>query len=128
VDKISKLKENIDELKVENPLRRIEEKLKNKNLQFSLKQVTVKTVTKIIKAMSKKKSKGNDGISQECLLLGTEVLAGPLTKIINTSIKHGHFPDQWKETIVVPILMKGNPKELKNLRPVSCLPAASKVL
>ena len=128
VDKISKLKENIDHSIVENPLRRIEEKLKNKNLQFSLKQVSVKTVTKVMKAMSKKKSKGNDGISQECLLLGTEVLAGPLTKIINTSIETGHFPDQWKEAIVVPILKKGNPKELKNYRPVSCLPAASKVL
>ena len=128
VDKISKLKENIDQSKVKNPLRKIEEKLENKNFQFSLKPVTVKTVTKIMKAMSKKKSKGNDGITQECLLLGTEVLAGPLTKIINTSIESGHFPDQWKEAIVVPILKKGNPKELKNFWPVICLPAASKVL
>ena len=53
-------------------------------MKFSIRQVTVKEVRKIMKNMSKKKSKGNDGISQECLLLGLDVLAAPLTKIINT--------------------------------------------
>ena len=33
-----------------------------------------------------------------------------------------------KEAVVVPILKKGDPKELKNYRPVSCSTAASKVL
>ena len=78
--------------------------------------------------MSKKKSKGNDGVSQECLLLGVEVLAVPLTQIINNSITMGIFPADWKEAIVVPILKKGDPKDPKNYRPVSCLTAASKVL
>ena len=32
-------------------------------------------VEKIMKKMAKKKSKGKDGISQECLLLGQEALA-----------------------------------------------------
>ena len=54
-------------------------KVKNKNLRFGLKPVTVTAVTKIMKAMKKKKSKGNNGISQECLLLGLEVIAAPLT-------------------------------------------------
>ena len=81
-----------------------------------------------MKSMSKKKSKGNDGVSQECLLLGGEVLAAPLTKIINNSITSGIFPTGWKEAIVVPILKKGDPKDPKNYRPVSCLTAASKVL
>jgi hypothetical protein len=52
----------------------------------------------------------------------------PLTNVINSSVLAGKFPKQWKEAIVVPILKKGNPKELKNYRPVSCLAAASKVL
>ena len=98
------------------------------NLKFSIRQVTVREVQKIMKNMSKKKSKGNDGISQECLLLGLDVLAAPITKIINNSITSGVFPDQWKEAIVVPILKKGDAKDPKNYRPVSCLVAASKVL
>jgi hypothetical protein len=56
------------------------------------------------------------------------VIAGPLTEVINSSITTGAFPEEWKEAIVVPILKKGDPKEPKNYRPVSCLPAASKVL
>ena len=78
--------------------------------------------------MSKKKSKGKDGISQECLLQGLDVLAAPLTQIINTSIMTGTFPEEWKEAIVVPIHKKEDKKEMKNYRPVSCLVAASKVL
>ena len=46
-------------------------------------------VEKIMKKMAKKKSKGKDGISQECLLLGQEALAAPITAIINQSIESG---------------------------------------
>ena len=81
-----------------------------------------------MKSISKKKSKGNDGVSQECLLIGQEVLAAPITSIINNSILSGCFPESWKEAIVVPILKKGDPTDPKNYRPVSCLVAASKVL
>ena len=78
--------------------------------------------------MAKKKSKGKDGIPQDCLLLGQDVIAAPLTDVINSSITSGAFPTQWKDAIVVPILKKGDSKEMKNYRPVSCLTAASKVL
>ena len=54
--------------------------------------------------MQKKKSAGADEISQECLLLGRNVLAAPLTAIINKSILTGTVPTAWKEAVVVPIL------------------------
>ena len=82
VEKIKTLKSNIDSNQIRDPLERISERVKNKNLKFSLKEVPVKAVQKIMKKMSKKKSKGKDGISQECLLLGHEALAAPLTDII----------------------------------------------
>ena len=69
-----------------------------------------------------------DGLSQENLLLGSGNLIAPLTTIINQSIEDGEFPAQWKEGAVTPVLKKGSPMELNNYRPVSCLPAASKVL
>ena len=53
-----------------------------------------------------KKSSGRDGITQECLLTGIDVLAIPLTHIINASITAGEVPTHWKEAIVVPILKK----------------------
>ena len=81
-----------------------------------------------MKEMRKKKSAGHDNISQECLLLGKNVLAAPLMRIINTSIQTGVVPEIWKDAVVTPILKKGDAKELKNYRPVSCLSAASKAL
>ena len=128
IKKVEALKEKIDPELIKDPLDKIKTKLADKNLSFRLKTVTTTKVMKLMKKMAKKKSKGNDDIPQDCLLLGREALAGPLTDVINTSIKAGLFPDLWKEGIVVPILKKGNSKELKNYRPVSCLPAASKVL
>ena len=42
-------------------------------------------------------SSGTDGVTQECLLLGTEAFAIPLTHIINKSISSGVVPTKWKE-------------------------------
>ena len=78
--------------------------------------------------MKKKKSSGLDNISQECLILGADILTIPLTRIINCSIESGIFPEEWKLAVVTPLLKKGDPKEKSNYRPVSCLAAASKVL
>ena len=128
VNKVEGLKANIDPALKEDPLHYLEKNVKQKNLKFTLKTVTVKTVTKIMKKMKKKKSSGTDGITQECLLLGVNVLAIPLTHIINTSIMAGEVPEPWKEAIVVPILKKGDSTNVNNYRPVSLLCAASKVM
>ena len=127
-NKIEGLKANIDvNLKVD-PLKHLEKKVENKNLKFCLKSVSVKTVIKVMKLMKKKKSSGMDGISQECLLNGMNVLAVPFTHIINASITAGKVPAHWKEAIVVPILKKGDSTDVNNFRPFSCPIAASKVL
>ena len=60
--------------------------------------------------------------------MGVKVLAVPLTRIINSSIESGKFPEGWKDAIITPILKKGDPKNKENYRPVSCLQVASKVL
>ena len=47
-------------------------------------------------------------------------------QFINSSIESGIFPEQWKEAIVVLLLKKGDCKDLKNYKPVSCPPVESK--
>ena len=44
-----------------------------------------------------KKSAGKNGISQEQLILGTDILAMPLMMIINESILMGEVPKIWKK-------------------------------
>ena len=128
VEKIQVLKDGIDKNIITDPLEKLEKKMKKKNLVFSLKTVTEKKVLKAINSLKKKKSSGIDGLSQEHLVLGAKAFVIPLTRIINTSIVNGEFPDAWKEALITPILKKGVPTMKENYRPVSCLPVASKVL
>jgi hypothetical protein len=113
---------------VEDPLEKLRKKMAKKNLKFSLKTVSEKKVYKAICSLKKKKSSGSDGLTQEQLVLGAKTISVPLTRIINSSISSGIFPEEWKEAIITPVLKKGDPTKKENYRPVSCLPVAAKVL
>ena len=104
IEKISLLKDGIDQKYVKEPLAKLRKKMEQKNIKFSLKTVTEKTVYKAICSLKKKKSAGIDGISQEQLVLGAKVLVVPLTRIINSSISSGEFPSMWKEALVTRVL------------------------
>jgi hypothetical protein len=128
IKKIEDLKEKIDKTQMKDPTRKLEEKIKEKKLNFTIKAVTENKVKRTMESMKKKKSSGLDGISQGLLLMGANIIAVPLTRLINNSIEKGVFPTEWKKAMVTPILKKGDQKEKTNYRPVSCLAAASKVL
>ena len=128
IDKIENLKNKIDPNLVEDPLVKLKEKLKDLKSTLDFKTVTQKKLSNHLKKLKRKKSSGLDGLSQENLLLGTGILLAPLMSIINQSITDGEFPNEWKQAAVTPVLKKGSPEQLENYRPVSCLPAASKVL
>ena len=95
--------------------------MKPKNLKFSLKKVTESTVLKTIKGMKNKKSSGLDELTQEQLKSGAEILAIPLTRIINASIEQGKFPENWKEGVVTPVLKKGAATDKKSISTISTL-------
>ena len=95
---------------------------------FKLYPVTEATVLKHIKKLKNKKCSGTDGLSADLLKQGGEVLAIPITRIINLSITSGTYPKPWKEGIITPIHKKGDKKSKGNYRPISILKSASKVL
>ena len=128
IQKIEDLKTGINPQMIEDPLGKLREKMKDNKQEFSLKTVTQLKVAKSLRKLKRKKSSGNDGLSQEKLVMGSDVLVNPLTSIINCSISTGQFPKKWKEAIVTPDLKKGDPQLKENYRPVSCLPAGSKLL
>lgn len=48
--------------------------------------------------------------------------------VFNNCLDSGSFPQLWKESIMVPIPKKQNPKYLNNLRPISLIPLPGKLL
>ena len=128
IEKVDKLKTSIDQKLVEDPLARLKERMKNNKNTLEFKPVSQKQLRGHLKKLKKKTSSGLDGLSQKHLIMGAGVLVAPLATIINKSIIDGIFPQQWKEAVVTPILKKGSAQLLSNYRPVSCLPAASKLL
>ena len=128
VKKIADLKEGIDPNMKTDPLEKLAKKQSKNELKFKLKKVTIEKLKKSIKRMKNKKSAGVDALNQQQLILSSSELVCPLSTIINESIMSGVFPAAWKEAQITPVLKKGDTQLLDNYRPVSCLPAASKLL
>ena len=85
-------------------------------------------VKTIISKLKPKTSSGFDEISCKLIKLTAESVIEPLTFIINLSITTGIVPNQMKVAKVVPIFKSGDQYSFSNYRPVSLLPAFSKIL
>jgi exonuclease III len=85
----------------------------------------------IIKTTSKLKAKtsqGHDKISSKLVKQTIEQTALPLTHIINQSLTTGIVPQQMKIARIIPIFKSGDKNAFNNYRPISILPAFSKIL
>ena len=82
---------------------------------------------KIINKISPKSSFGQDNISTILLKTVSAEIYETLTLIINQSLSTGIFPDKLKIAKIKPIFKKENPNIPDNYRPISLLPAISKV-
>ncbi len=63
-----------------------------------------------------------------CLLKDSaEVVAGPLTAIMNASLTTGELPNIWKKSKVTPVYKAENPQNPPNYRSISILPVCMKI-
>ena len=77
--------------------------------------------------LNPKKATGHDGLSPKILKLSTAALATPLTNLFNYCIRTSTLPSDWKMSNVTPIHKKDEVTDKNNYRPVSVLPAISKL-
>jgi hypothetical protein len=85
-------------------------------------------IRKTVKSLRAKFSHGYDEIPTKLLKVSMPYIISPLTYVCNQSLAQGIFPDSLKYAIVKPIFKNGNKDELSNYRPISLLPAFSKIL
>ena len=97
---------------------------------FNFKTITNIDTLKIIKDLGNTTSSANDRLDSLSLKHGASILHGPITHIINCSIKTSKFATRWKIGKLLP-LHKGkglNPNDPKSFRPISLLPVIGKVI
>ena len=103
--------------------------VKNAKSEFAAFQhVTVSHVSHLLLGLSSNKATGIDKISCKIIKLATPVKSDSLTLIFNQAITLSSFPDEWKIARVIPLYKNGQRNIPGNYRPISVLPAISKIM
>ena len=104
-------------------------KIKEKvaNLIFSFKEVSLSDIEAELQNLNCKKATTHNNIPSKHLKLTLDICSPILLKVVNDTIASSSFPDELKLADVTPIHKKDDATCAKNYRPVSVLPAVSKV-
>ena len=89
---------------------------------FGFQYTNPTNVSKIINKMKPKSSAGYDNISSKLLIQIGDIIACPLSIIINQSLCTGIFPKKLKLAKVIPLYKKDDEKSYGNYHPISLLP------
>ena len=92
-----------------------------------IEPIITATTVETTQKLKTKSSSGHDEISTKLLKDSINYVAVPITHIINISLATGLVPGKLKEAKVIPIFKSADPSQLKNYRPISLLPAFSKL-
>ena len=95
--------------------------------KFYLTDITEHDVIKVARTI-KSMSVGVDNINSFVIKLLINRISTVLTNIINTSFQTGIFPDRWKSAVIKPIPKLPIPLAASDFRPISLLPALSKII
>ena len=88
----------------------------------------VTDVFQMLSGLSNNKATEIDKISCKIIKIAAPAIADSLTYIFNQAITQSTFPDQWKVARITP-LYKGDQRNIPgNYRPISVLPAISKIM
>jgi hypothetical protein len=81
-----------------------------------------------IEKLKRHKSPGIDQIPAELIQAGRRTFPSEIHKLINSIWNKEEFPEQWKESIIVPIYKKGDNTDCSNHRGLSLLSTTYKIL
>ena len=90
--------------------------------------VSVESVRKKLSKLNTCKANGPDNIPGWLLKKNADILAGPVSDILNYSYREGCLPSSWKHSDVVPVPKQKPVRDVnKHLRPISLTPILSKM-
>ena len=89
---------------------------------FNFQYINKMQVEQLISNLNVRKSCGHDSISPRLVKESASARAGPLTTIMNESIRQCRYPVRWKMGQVTPLFKKNDELSKTNYRPVTVLP------
>ena len=92
------------------------------------KELTLSEFNTAFHSLKKNKASGFDEINGNVIKSSYDELLSPLFHICQISLKTGCFPDKMKIAKIIPLFKSGEKDLMKNYRPISILPAFSKIL
>ncbi len=98
--------------------------------KFQFKYPSASKSREVIRSLRNTGALGVDGIGVAALKLGADSISAPLAHIARLSFNQGMYPTGYKTAIVSPVYKgRGKPAlDVSSYRPISILPAMSKVL
>ena len=100
-----------------------------KNLNFSLRTISMNQMKNEIRNMKPTNSAGMDGISTKTLKNMIKPLHPTLLNLINQCIETATYPQALKTARIVPLLKKGKPEtEAQSYRAINLLPSIGKLI
>lgn len=101
--------------------------IKQNDQSMFLKPLSSSQVCEFGKKIKNKHSSGVDDIPTSIVKFAIPLIKNVLCYIINNAFKYGIFPNQLKVALIKPLYKKDNIEEMENYRPISLLPAFSKL-
>ncbi len=99
----------------------------NYNYNFKFLNINGDEITVIIDKLAPKTNCGFDRISTKLVNAIKTAILGPVKLIIKQMLNTGNFPDKLNIANIIPIHKKGDETLFTNYRPISLLPAVSKI-
>ena len=96
--------------------------------QLTLKEVTVEQIEKELMKIPDSKATGDDGIPIRFIKMTKLITAKIICHIVNLTICTNIIPSDWKSATITPLYKDGDKDDPANYRPISILPAISKIL
>ena len=115
----------IDSLLNHPSIIRITESL-SENKSFSFSDVSPDDILRVILKLNQNKSVSGP-FSVKLIKMVSDILSEPLSRLINLAFKSSKFPQSLKKARVTPVYKKEDKFLKKNYRPISILPAFSKI-
>jgi len=93
-----------------------------------LEELAIQDVKKAMRNIKNDKAAGTDGIHPELIKYGGNKLLIRMYELVRQIWEEERIPEEWKETIIVPIYKKGDRDSCENYRGITLGKAAYKVL